>query len=464
MHCDHDIAIVGGGAAGTLAAIQLLRRAPAGWRIALYEPAPRPGEGVAYSTRRGEHLLNVPAGRMSAFPDAPDDFVRWLLRHDDAGADQRQAAAGRYMPRRDYAAYLAARLREALAGSAGTLEHLPYRIRAARRQGGVWRLERDGATSTAARVLLATGNAPRPLPARGAGALSAPHLLQAWDSEGLAAIDPAASVCIAGTGLSMVDAVLTLAASGHRGPVHLLSRHGLLPLAHAADATVDAGFDVDALHRLDLRGRMRVLRQRVAVAATEGLPWQAVLERMRPQVQALWRSLGEADQRRFLRHVVRYWGIHRHRIAPEADAVLQALRHSDRLQLHRARLDLVAAGPRCVHLAARRRDGRRLQLDVDHVVNATGVELRVQAMRNPLLEQLLGEGLAEAGAHGIGLLSDTGGRVVDAGGRAQDDLRVLGSLRIGEAWESLAVPELRGQAEALALAWTGTAAPAAAPA
>src|SRR5690606_7587856 len=65
MHCDHDIAIVGGGAAGTLAAIQLLHRAPQGWRIALYEPAPRPGEGVAYSTRRAEHLLNVPAGRMS---------------------------------------------------------------------------------------------------------------------------------------------------------------------------------------------------------------------------------------------------------------------------------------------------------------------------------------------------------------------------------------------------------------
>lgn len=462
MHCDHDIAIVGGGAAGTLAAIQLLRRAPPGWRIALYEPTPRPGEGVAYSTRRAEHLLNVPAGRMSAFADAPDDFVRWLLRHDAAGPDQRQAVAGRYMPRRDYAAYLGARLREAIAGSVGTLQHLRHRITAVRRHGEGWQLEREGSAATATRVLLATGNAPRPLPARGASALSAPRLLQAWDSEGLAAIDPAASVGIAGTGLSMVDVLLTLAASGHRGQVHLLSRHGLLPLAHAADSPADAGFDVDALHRLDLRGRLRRLRQRVAEAAAGGLPWQAVLERMRPQVQALWRSLDDADQRRFLRHVARYWDIHRHRIAPAADAVLQSLRRSGRLQLHRARLDMVAAGPRCVHLGTRGRDGRRLQLDVDHVVNATGVELRVQAMRNPLLEQLLGEGLAEAGAHGIGLLSDAEGRVVDARGQAQDDLRVLGSLRIGEAWESLAVPELRGQAEAVARAWTAAAAPAAA--
>src|SRR5690606_41302289 len=101
---------------------------------------------------------------------------------------------------------------------------------------------------------------------------------------------------------------------------HRACRQGLLPLGHAPGAPVDAEFDVDALHRLDLRGRMRRLRQRVAGAATEGLPWQATLERLRPQVQALWRSLGEVDQRRFLRHVVRYWDIHRHRIAPEADA------------------------------------------------------------------------------------------------------------------------------------------------
>src|SRR5690606_32545622 len=243
-----------------------------------------------------------------------------------------------------------------------------------------------------------------------------------------------------------------LAAAGHRGPVHLLSRHALLPLAHAATAPPDPDFDVDTLHPLGLRARLRQVRQRVAVAAAAGLPWQSVMERMRPQVQALWRSLPAPEQRRFLRHVVRHWDIHRHRIAPEAAAVLHTLRDSGRLHLHRARLDLVAAGPRCVQVGARGRDGRSLQLEVDHLVNATGVELRVQAMRNPLLEQLLGDGLACAGAHGIGLATDAAGRLIDAAGRAQDDLRVLGSLRIGEAWESLAVPELRGQAEAVAMA------------
>jgi uncharacterized NAD(P)/FAD-binding protein YdhS len=74
-------------------------------------------------------------------------------------------------------------------------------------------------------------------------------------------------------------------------------------------------------------------------------------------------------------------------------------------------------------------------------------------MRNPLLEQLLGDGHARPGAHGLGLASDAQGRLLDAQGHAQDDLRVAGSLRIGEAWESIAVPELRVQAQVIACDW-----------
>ena len=135
--------------------------------------------------------------------------------------------------------------------------------------------------------------------------------------------------------------------------------------------------------------------------------------------------------------------------------MLERLRASGRLHLHRARLELAAAGPRCVQLALRDAARRPHTLEVDHVVNATGVELRVQAMGNPLLEQLLGEGHAVPGAHGIGLATDAEGRLLDADGRPQDDLRAIGSLRIGQAWESLAIPDLRLQAQALAQAWAG---------
>src|ERR1700740_3852564 len=71
------VAIVGGGAAGVLAAVHLRRTKPDA-QITLIDASGRPGTGAAYGTKDPTHLLNVPAERMSAWPDDPDHFCRWL--------------------------------------------------------------------------------------------------------------------------------------------------------------------------------------------------------------------------------------------------------------------------------------------------------------------------------------------------------------------------------------------------
>jgi uncharacterized NAD(P)/FAD-binding protein YdhS len=273
--------------------------------------------------------------------------------------------------------------------------------------------------------------------------------LDAWDSEAVAALPPTAAIAIIGTGLSMADSVLSLCANGHRGPLQLISRHGLLPLPHAAGTAAE--IDVPALLALPLRLRMRSLREQTRLAAAQGIPWQSVMECLRPHGQALWQSLSVADQRRFLRHVLRYWDVHRHRVASQVAVQLQALRDSGQLQLQRARLQGVSAAGEGVQIDACSTAGG-VQLQVQHLLNATGVELRVQAMRNPLLLQLLACGHALAGAHGIGIDSDAQGCLLDADGQPDPRIRVIGSLRIGRLWESLAIPELRDQARDAATA------------
>src|ERR1700759_1689293 len=71
------VAIVGGGAGGVLAAVHLRRSKPEA-QITLIDASGRPGTGAAYGTTDPTHLLNVPAQRMSAWPDDPDNFCRWL--------------------------------------------------------------------------------------------------------------------------------------------------------------------------------------------------------------------------------------------------------------------------------------------------------------------------------------------------------------------------------------------------
>src|SRR6202023_716909 len=79
------IAIIGGGVRGTLTAFHLVRRAtPA--RVILIDQRPDFGLGLAYSTPSLRHLLNVPAGKISALPEEPDHFLKWLYANYDSAA------------------------------------------------------------------------------------------------------------------------------------------------------------------------------------------------------------------------------------------------------------------------------------------------------------------------------------------------------------------------------------------
>lgn len=441
-----DLAIIGGGAAGALTALHLLRHAKAPLQVHLFEPASTLAEGIAYATPAPQHLLNVPAGWMSALPDQPADFTDYLRQVDAFPQDDDASLAGRFVPRRHYAAYLRQRLAEAGEGSPVQLQVVPQAVLSLRRHAGAARLElTDGTVVDAGHVVLACGNSVRPIPLAGADALPHHCIAEAWDYDGVRLLAGEQAIGIIGSGLSMVDSVVALFAAGQSGVLHVFSRHALMPLPHAHGAP--ATYDPQPLLAMPLRTRLRTLRRHAREAAAQGIPWQSVMERIRPLGKALWQTLDDADQRRFLRHGVRHWDVHRHRIAEEVHVQLRDALADGRLQLHRVRLQGVVETESGLRLSALSH-GAAVQWDLGALVNATGVETRAEGLRNPLLRQLLAEGIARPGPHGLGLDSQAAGdRLIDADGNADDAIGVLGSLRIGTLWESLAVPELRQQAE-----------------
>ncbi len=95
-------AIIGAGFGGTMTCVHLLRllaeqqRETGGeesFSVLLIEKSGRFTAGAAYSTTSQAHLLNVPAGRMSAMPDDPDHFLRWARQQDP------KIGGGTFVPR-----------------------------------------------------------------------------------------------------------------------------------------------------------------------------------------------------------------------------------------------------------------------------------------------------------------------------------------------------------------------------
>jgi len=67
------VVVVGGGFSGAVSAAQLLRHGfgARGGRVIVVNRSGMMARGVAYGTNSDQHVLNVPAGRMSAFEDDP---------------------------------------------------------------------------------------------------------------------------------------------------------------------------------------------------------------------------------------------------------------------------------------------------------------------------------------------------------------------------------------------------------
>jgi uncharacterized NAD(P)/FAD-binding protein YdhS len=429
------IAIVGGGASGVLAVLALHKAMPTR-EIVLFEPA-TPGQGLAYGTTTPAHLLNVRAAGMSADAATPGDFEAWLNARPDLHAAERHATdSGLFVSRRLYAAYLQDRLAGAMA--AAKVRIVQAAVTRIERINDCWHLTAAGATHSARDVVLALGNIGAAGPNQGR------RIGNAFAQNALAGIGADDTVLILGTSLTMVDIVLGLADQGHRGPLVAISRRGLLPRAHQPTAPRPPALQpgtftaAQALHRL---------RQDISAA---GPAWRDAIDALRPTTQALWTSLSLDSRQRLLRHARPWWDVHRHRLPPPAADRIASLRASGRLRVAAAHVIDTKRHETGVDLTIRPRGKQTtLALRGDWLIDATGVPAQATA-RHPLLAMLIGAGHARPDALGLALDASAALGLIGANGHVTPGLWAIGPLLRGVFWECTAVPDIRGQAAALA--------------
>lgn len=455
------IAIVGAGFCGTMIAARLLGRIIDGRTHVVLINRPNAqssalARGLAYGTDSPDHLLNVPAGRMSAFDNKPDDFLRFLHTNNV------QAAGGSFVPRHWYGRYL----RKILQDAADTAKagfsvrqqvvssiqrpgddhaHRPYRLQMA-----------DGDSIVADCVVLALGNFPpaNPIIAEQRFFGNARYIRDPWSDHALSGIDVRRPVLLIGSGLTMFDVVVSLSARA-QAPlrIHVVSRRGLWPQPHREHVS-QPSFDhapPAMLANPSARAYLRAVREHIVQVEKNGGNWRDVVAGLRPITPQLWQALSITERQRFLRHVKPYWETHRHRAAPEIFKLVAGCANRGELTSIAARIlafEVHGNGVK-VHLRARGDlgCGQALAIDVGAVINCTGPASDING--ETLLKQMAADGLIAADALRLGIEVAADYRVCDAKGAADGAIFYVGPLLKARDWEATAVPELRTHAEAV---------------
>src|SRR3984885_12664960 len=368
------IAIIGGGVSGTLTALHLVRqRTPA--RVILIDQRAEFGLGLAYSTPSLGHLLNVPAGKISALPDQPDHFLHWLRKNHDPAATEKTFA-----PRAVFGRYI-----QSLLASMSPIEQEIAAVVDVRLHdsGAVLTLD-NGCELRADLIVLATGNFdPAPLPGiTKAASDSGLYRHNAWAAETYEGMHPDAPVALIGTGLTGVDVVLRLRELGHRGRIIAVSRHGMFPNRH--DDYIPLRSSAIPFHTpATCVAYLRALRD----AIRGGAEWRAAFDSLRETTNELWLRLPLEEKKRFRRHLQRRWDVVRHRMAPPIADVIESELQNGTLEIREGHLKSVDASPSGAHITLRTQDDSE-SFYADRVINCTGPSMNYRRVRSALLQNM----------------------------------------------------------------------------
>ncbi|MDX2002531.1 MAG: FAD/NAD(P)-binding protein [Chitinophagales bacterium] len=446
------IGIIGAGLSGTLVAINLLRKSTADTTIVLIEKQPEYlFRGIAYQMHALHLPLNVPVKKMSLYGDDADHFQRWLQVNQEKYVEALpDIGPDAFVSRGVYGHYIEDTFHEALGHSEAKLKIVYGDVFALDAQGeGLTVRFADGKSVTVDKLVLATGNfASANVPLTDNSFYeSDQYLASGWADEVPKKIDANDDVLVLGMGLTGVDILLTLKRMGHKGKIHLLSRNGLLPKSH--DAVVDVPTPDSMAFGNTAASISSGLRKTIKEWSGKA-NWQSILDSVRPITIQLWQSMEVREKQLFLKYLRPQWDVHRHRIPKSSQAVIDQLLSENRLQLHAGRLRQFLAQDGKTTVSYLAKNGQGLQtFSVDKVINCTGPNTDYSKVPSPLVKQLLTDGYAQLDELKLGYVLDNNGALIDSQGVASQKIYTIGPPRKGSLWETIALREIRMQAEEL---------------
>lgn len=444
------IVIIGAGLSGTLLTIHLLRlhfHRPLD--ITVIDRNPPESLGVAYSTDKHFHLLNVPAHKMSAFPDSSEDFSNWL------SSSGYSYPVKSFVPRKIYKEYIQDLLAKELSRKGERVRYASIKDKAIDVLPSEQLLVLEsGLKLPYDSLVLALGNykATALNLADNAYKHHPAYFGSAWDKHLFDNLPENEPVLIVGTGLTMVDTVLTLVQREHRGHITALSNHGYTPMSHNLESVP---YHIPNLQPQNIDTALeafKIVNSHLKKARQQGVSWHSVIDAVRPFTQQIWLNLSIDEKKKFMEHLRHIWGVARHRIPQECSATLNGLLANGQLSIVAGRIKSIRENPGnglCAEYQERS-SKKQLSLEVGAIVNCMGPESNYEKLEDAFVRNLLKRALIRPDELQLGIDCTPEGAVIGKDGLPSASVFTIGPPAKGILWEITSVPEIRAAALNLA--------------
>jgi uncharacterized NAD(P)/FAD-binding protein YdhS len=443
-----DVTIIGGGFSGAMLAVNMLREnSPV--HIRIIEKSKHIGCGLAFSADKDYHLLNVPAHVMGAFADDTKHFLQWLKKNNI------EIPPSNHVPRKYYGRYINELFNE------GLKTCKPYqKIEVIRdevidillNEGKAEVKLKSGKSICTEKVVLAIGHFPPGHPrSKDASFIESDRYFRDPWSAPYDQFNSTDKILVIGSGLTMIDNVLTLYYNGFQGKIFSFSNHGYLPFVYKQSEQYPSFYE-EIKKFNNVLDVFKVVRKHFRIAQEKGIGWRAVLDSFRYHNQEIWMSWPFEEKQKFLKHLSRIWNIARHRIPYDYDQVLNQLIKSGQLEIKAVKILSIKKGNNDIEVNYRIRKSSEERNDrFDYLLNCTGPQSNYQRLEHVLVKNLMDHGYIICDSFHMGLDALPNGTILDREGAPSKNLYTLGPPLKGILGESTAVPELRRQAFDLAL-------------
>lgn len=176
-----------------------------------------------------------------------------------------------------------------------------------------------------------------------------------------------------------------------------------------------------------------------------------MLNQIRAHTADLWQDLPINERARFLRQLLPYWDVHRHRLAPSIGKQIEQLQQQGAIDVIAGRIELAQMQANQINLQYRDRATQEMKsVEVGAIINCTGPNYDLSTVPDRLVKSVIRRNYLQQDPLKLGLVINDQYQLQSVQHPIQPGLYYIGPMLKARYWEAIAVPELRVHVQRLA--------------